>query len=672
MTFKHVFERTTHTALLMISLSVLTVPEQAFSEVEDSFWDNISITAITSQGYISDIEIVEDRVFFATYGGGIFWTSRESGEVLGKLDSASGLGHNLACTLHYDSASGRLWVGTFNGIARLDTVSMRLHFEVAPARYRQTDVTAITSAGERTHFCCYEGLRIYSPPPPSPKVDEVGWQSVQQREPRELWSFLLRPQGLLLNDLYSALVWQDKVWFGGVGSIFCRRVGEEAWRKYDLPEDLCLAQVLDIIPERGGEDTLLLATSEGLYRLNTTTGVVSGAEEFSADAGKVRALAYVGDELYAVTDKGLYLLEKGDEYALLGSNEGLPMGTITSLEADGDKLWVGGEDGAYIYYPAGDIAVPIENPFDLLPHPAVFSLVGGEERLWIGTGDGLAAFSPQDGPLRVDVFPPGTPIFSLALDDDTLYCGTKRGLFACSTAQPLATPKPIPLMEPEPQINDLLVVDGTLLAATERGLFIMDGEETRRLTIPDGLGNNRVFALAQLGGLVYAGTFGGGVAVVDPRNWRIVDRLSREEDGLASDFIFSLEPTSRSLFVGTWEGGLDIYKPEEGVVGNITWGDGLSHTDIWAIYALSPWVVLSVRSVGINVYDFDKGEVVCYLYARRGLGDGYIRDIEYFGDSFWFAGSGGLCRVSAGGEVVGWSPPPVEAGYGSTAEHRNW
>lgn len=255
-------------------------------------WDNLTIQGITSQKYISDIEIVDDKVFFATYGGGIFWVDRDSGEVLGKLDSASGLGHNLASALHYQPDSQRLWVGTYNGIARIDLPSMRLQFTVAPADYRQTDVTAITSAGGYTYFCSYEGLRLYSPPPQPLTIPAVDSQSAQQNPPRQVWSFVFRPQGLILNDLYSAQVVGDNIWFGGVGRVFSRSVAEESWHRYDLPKELSLAQVMDIIPQKDKQNTLLLATSKGVYSLDTISGSLSPAFPDTTSIGKVNALAY--------------------------------------------------------------------------------------------------------------------------------------------------------------------------------------------------------------------------------------------------------------------------------------------------------------------------------------------------------------------------------------------
>ena len=670
----------TITSSLFVWSDPAIMPGTSFAETVDTQsnpWDNLTIQGITSQKYISDIEIVNDKVFFATYGGGIFWVDRDSGEVLGKLDSTSGLGHNLASALYYEPDSQRLWVGTYNGIARIDLLSMRLQFTVAPADYRQTDVTAITSAGGHTYFCCYEGLRLYSPPPQPLPVSAVNTQSAQQNPPRQVWSFMFRPQGLILNDLYSGQVIGNNLWFGGVGRVFSRSVTQESWRRYDLPKELCLAQVLDIIPQKDNQSILLLATSQSVYSLDTITGSLSPAFPDTTSIGKVRALAYGPGGLYVGAESGLYLIEGKDKKAHAKLQKAIPALNITSLSADGEQLWVGSDDGAYIYYPNKKKAQKIDNPFDLLPHPTVFSLAADADRLWVGTGDGLAYFNDTSGLTLCDCFPKETAILSLAVGENTVYCGTKRGLFAIPKTGEFPVSYPIPLtqskptlFEPEPEINAILLVGDTICAGTEEGLFIIHNGKIARLAEADNLGNNQVSALVQLGELIYAGTFGGGVAVIDPKSWKVVDCLNRAEDNLASDFIFSLEATSKSLFIGTWQGGMDVYQPGSGVVGNITWGDGLSHTDVWAIFAESPWAVLSVRSVGINVYDFDRNEVVCYLFARQGLGDGYVRDIAYFADSFWFAGSGGLSRVFLGAETSGWKPPQMESATDSTA--RNW
>ncbi|HUV85526.1 MAG TPA: hypothetical protein VMX79_00255, partial [bacterium] len=97
-------------------------------------------------------------------------------------------------------------------------------------------------------------------------------------------------------------------------------------------------------------------------------------------------------------------------------------------------------------------------------------------------------------------------------------------------------------------------------------------------------------------------------------------------DGLSSDVLFSLAADDEHIYVGTYDKGVDVLDAALRFEKNISWGDGLSHTDIWAEAADPPWLWLAIRGVGVNAYNLETGDVRRY-YARYGLGDEYCKSV---------------------------------------------
>jgi hypothetical protein len=154
------------------------------------------------------------------------------------------------------------------------------------------------------------------------------------------------------------------------------------------------------------------------------------------------------------------------------------------------------------------------------------------------------------------------------------------------------------------------------------------------------------------GGLVYYNENGGAEAVTE---------------GISSDIIFSLAADESRVYVGTFDKGVDILDAELAFERNITWGDGLSHTDIWAEAVVGPWLWLSIRGVGVNAFNLETGDVRRY-YARYGLGDEYCKSIivlptEGPGVKLAFGTASGVAILEYEGEPPDYAADDYDGSY---------
>ncbi|UCH79137.1 MAG: hypothetical protein JSU81_04095, partial [Candidatus Coatesbacteria bacterium] len=163
-------------------------------------------------------------------------------------------------------------------------------------------------------------------------------------------------------------------------------------------------------------------------------------------------------------------------------------------------------------------------------------------------------------------------------------------------------------------------------AGTSHGILQLDEEfGLRRLyaKFPRYEGEP-VRALLPSGPLMLCASQGGGLAYINPDSGHFA--VKKAGEGISADVLFSLAADDEHIYVGTYDKGVDVLDKDLNFERNVTWGDGLSHTDIWAVAADPPWLWLAIRGVGINALHLETGEVRRY-YARYGLGDEYCKAI---------------------------------------------
>jgi diguanylate cyclase (GGDEF)-like protein len=435
---------------------------------------------------------------------------------------AEGLPQNTVHALALDR-EGLLWVGTQDGVARYD--GRRWEGVQLPVARRTRYVRCLFvdragalwfgTQGAGLLRLNGEGWRVFSPSPggqPGERVNAIAETEVGGR--RQLW-VALHDEGVAAFD----------------GS---------AWRRWTTAEGLPADRVWDLLPPASaGDDSLWIATSEGLARLRVASGRVERLP--GAPAVSFSSLARTRDPagreiLWAGSyGEGLYRFA-GGTWTRFGRAEGLRSTFLTDLEPrpEGrDGIWIA-TDGGGIAELAGDRVHALDlGP--LFDSGAAYRLLAttdaqGAAALWVGTRN--------NGLLRVSE-------------------GLWRAVHPVAEA-PAAT------------VSALLVrADGgggvELWAGLDgRGLALWRQGTWRRFDRASGaLANDTVLALAETrqvgpGPRVWAGTRNGGLASWDGSRW---SRFDRAGGALPHDLVQALlevpEPggTNR-LWVGTRGGAV--------------------------------------------------------------------------------------------------------------------
>jgi len=619
---------------------VLVVAAAAFpAAAAEARWDNA-----VSRTHVSDILADGEAVWFTFLGGGVAGYEPLTAKAT-YYTAAEGLVHNYVTAAAADA--GHLYFATRNGLATLPRGGGEFHATVRMWGFAHNDCTAVASDGRYVCVATLEGARRYDlrhgeitfgkiPP-------EQGPAARLSPQIEDGWTVYVTPAGVVLDDLYSITPAEEAIYWGGRGRLFASGRGAEGWR--EVPTQLPpMAVVRDVLP-RDGE--LVIATDAGLFefdgeRTSRAPGVLGRLD--------VReALSFAGLEYYA-TAEGLFVRRTdGEAFTFasgtgaawkkakearkkksplwrLGAADGLPSSRCTALAGWGETVVVGTENGACFLEPAtGDIRpVPLARG---LPPEGVYALAYGDGRLLAATPRGLASLDDGDY-AATKVALPGAwnDVRDVRVHRNEVLLVSRAGLIS------------VPGNGGEPKTFDLRTGKGMgegMCAVKIKDYYVL-GTTTTLLPIykmvladtwyceGEELPPYPVRALLRSRGKLIVATLGGGLAHVDLPD-RVISKLTAGA-GISADVLFSLAADDEHIYVGTYDKGVDVLDKNLNLERNVTWGDGLSHTDIWAVAADPPWLWLAIRGVGINALHLETGEVRRY-YARYGLGDEYCKAI---------------------------------------------
>jgi len=562
-----------------------------------------SVVNLSSPSNPTDVALFNNKVYVSTFGGGIVELD-ENLKYIRTITSADGLGVNLIQSLWL--ADDKLWYGTIEGVGFIDKGGKPTYI-YSPGNYRLIDVNDICECKDDVWFATEEGALRYN-------------------KLLDSWNLHFSEDGAILNDLYSVTSIDDRVYFGGVDRVFWYDYTENKWGHRNLTDKYSGIYINDIKELYG---KLLIATTNGLYeyipsedRLNypffnikseagsiytdskdIIVGLKGAIIKFNIESGRVEMAEILGD------------MDRGE--------------VIKSISEIGNKIIVITENGAFRLDSNKAYKLDLGGT---LPGPAVYDIESIGEDILVATLNGVVMC--KNGKIDKMFYTKATvPPQSVGFIDGKIAVGTKFGLYTIEDGQF----RYIKL----PSVNDIIMSGEKIYIATDAGIYILNELESieRTIDITSGLPNNRISDLEIYKDKIYIATLGGGLAVVDPIDDRTLS-LPESLKEIDTDYIFSLSSTNDLLFIGTWDRGLFIYNGTD--VKNITWGDGLRHTDIWAMDLYYPYLFLSVRACGIDIYDIEKGVVVGYISSSDGLGSDYIRSIKVIGDNVYFGSAGGL------------------------------
>ncbi len=415
------------------------------------------------------------------------------------------------------------------------------------------------------------------------------------------------------------------------------------FKQYSLKEGLSRSGVYDILQDNKG--FLWVATEGGGlckfdgYNFKTYTRFNGLAAEkirviFEDDSG----IIWLG------TTNGLSYYDQ-NKFISLTVNNGITDNFIRSIAQDHEgNIWVGTNRGiSIIDGNEKEVSKKLKTNFSL-PHKKVRSLQAQGEIMWIGTDEGLCKYendqieviSTEDG-LASDL------ILSLFIDKkNQLWVGTEGGLNKISnnSIQEWTTENGLIADRVRTITEDHL---GNIWVGTSQGISIFNSESFINLNKQNGLPNERIrcFATDSFNN-VWIGTFFGGIMRFNHQDFIAYTPT----DGLVSNQILSIaEDEQGGIIVGTYDGVSKLKITNEKLVETktLTTKEGLSNNTVKAIFKDDNNFYWYGTDKGITIIKDNK---IRYIDKEQGLKNDEITVISKFNDTYWIGTKGGVGQIT--------------------------
>ncbi|MBB6066386.1 diguanylate cyclase (GGDEF)-like protein [Pseudoxanthomonas broegbernensis] len=405
---------------------------------------------------------------------------------------------------------------------------------------------------------------------------------------------------------------------------------------WGVEQGLPQISVLSIAQDPSGY--LWFGTQGGLARFDGTRFFRYTQHDADALGSHVQALrADPGGRLWIGTSQGLLVLEQGRFRTLdpARAPDG-PSGTfsVAALALDGDgRMLVGGPDGVYVA--EGDRLAPLH----ALSGPAL-SLLPREDGLWIG-GIGQVLRTEADGlhPLPLPTAARGAQVTALVETADGIWAGTSQGLFHLRDGawRRLGGGEREAAAPVEALCADR---DGNLWVATSGQLKrIRDGRIAER--IEDAPAGNAIRALFEdRNGNLWLGSMIGGVT----RLWDGWTRRLSVPEGLGNPVLWAIAGAPDGEI---WVGGSDgVDAWSGGHFQRRVPGARLPHPEAYSLLAEADRTWIGTRA-GAAVLRHGRVETPAALAPMRSAQiNGIVRDRAR---RLWFATTQGLFMLPPGG-----------------------
>ena len=506
----------------------------------------------------------QGQLWIGTYGGALSVLRR------GRLATFQLPGvpeSTLISCLH--ATERALWIGTWGGgLYEFDGRAWLRHG--APGDALPQTVTAVTHYQGTTWAGSYEhGLWQHL---------TDGWHQVSVPQ---------LPDGATINSL---AVMQGRLWVATDVGLWRGESGQ--WQCYTQEHGLPDPNVMRVVPAPGG-DTVACTYGGGLARLDGRHW-----ETVAAPCYFIHDCVYDMDGAWLATRDGLYR-SSGGPWRRAGPNAGLPAGQIMSLAVHQRHLWIGLFRQGVVEYDGRRFTDRSGSHGPLNPWVNQLRQIDG--RLYAATHRGLVEWNKQQwrpvepvgkGGLCAALV--GTSVLSVAGDREHLWAASIDSVRRGFPVGGISDIRPDGWQRYflrhgliDFHVYSMTVDKGVLWAGTQGGLSRFDGRTWTSYSASGGqLPHNWVSALVHDGQRLWAGTYGGGVAMYDGHAWHHHGRAQ----GLPSRMI---QPGSGCVehgrvWFGTVDAGAVVYDgarwhavgpqhglPSQTVTSIAAWGDAI-------------------------------------------------------------------------------------------------
>ncbi|WP_028306374.1 ligand-binding sensor domain-containing protein [Desulfitibacter alkalitolerans] len=615
---------------------------------------------------LSVSSIVQDRygfVWFGTQGGLNFYNGRQMKIIRNNPFEDDGLVHNLIQTMYYDEKQNELWIGTYNGLSRyfIDENSF-VNYTVETNGLSNSVVIAITADNSGNVWIgTMEGLNRLDPKSGNIKRYEIPGNVVR--------ALLIDSLGRLLIGSYEGLLYYERetdsikkldielpspfvmvikeftegvitlgLWEGGVVE-YNLETGSMAAKTYADNRIYSLLQTSDGILWIGTWGGGLFATTrdghtyhfpgQGVDQSLPHPVVYSMYQDYSG-------ILWIGTNGGGIAKVNPRKRNYVRFYHDANNPHSLSAGKINSIIRDSSQnLWVAVYNaGLNRYNPAEQKMIKyIHNPSDpnSLPDNSISTILeAGNDKILLGTSAGLFYYHLNtDRFSHYNILPDDTIVYSLAkAGENELWIGTYRsGLY---------------------RYNKL---SGDLRQYN----YINSHNYT--------LSDNLVFALLyDSKGRLWAGTNNGlNLLLPGEENFKIYHRVPGDYNQIACNTIRTLfEDSSGRIWVGTAGGGIALYNEEEDSFRSFTELDGMANNIVTGILEGYDGRIWAATHTGISIIDPVSYEIFV-LTPYDGIGgwefnSGHFRD---FDGTLLFGGLHGISAIPGVYADLDLKPPKV-------------
>lgn len=176
------------------------------------------------------------------------------------------------------------------------------------------------------------------------------------------------------------------------------------------------------------------------------------------------------------------------------------------------------------------------------------------QNLWVGTfRNGIDIFSPGSGKIKHLEDENVREINFLKAQDDTVSAAASSGLINFKddfSFEILTKNEGLPSNSVTHFTNDL--------TATVRGLAFRENGKIRVVSALNGLPNNAIYTILQIGEKIYAGTLGG---LAEIQNKKVVRTFKDSNSNLKANWVTALVSVNERIFIGTYGGGFSELLP---------------------------------------------------------------------------------------------------------------
>lgn len=530
------------------------------------------------------------------------------------LTQTQGLPGTVVQSVLHDR-SGRIWIGTYNGLALLDGSHVQLYTVNEGLSSNVIFSILEDSKGQIWIGTFGGGVNVYS----SGKFKKFGVE-----------------QGLSSN-LVTCL-YEDKegsIWIGTRGGV---SVFEEGYlSKFDTQNGLSHNWVRTIIEDENG--AIWIGTEGGGVSIYDN-GYFSKMDEENGLSNNVVFDLLEDDvgKIWIATAAGVNVYDS-DKLLQYGVDQGLNYPIVESLLQDNEgSIWVGTyggginilKDGAFRYI----------NSKNGLSHDLVISLTqAANGSIWAGTFDGANVYTKGFIQLGTNHGLSHQLVTCLMEEDGgNLWIGTYGEGVSLFDGKDF-----IEYKETEGLTNDIIRSilqdsEGRIWIGTKNGLNVLKDNVITQYGTDQGLSNNIIRCLLEdRKGRIWIGTERGGVNVYD--NGSFTHYTTNE--GLSDNTVFSLlEDTGGDIWIGTLEGGVNIYKDSIFIQYNKE--AGLSHNSVYSLLANKENVWIGTNGGGLNIY---KDGYFVHYDTDHGLAD--LAVMQLASDTFgqvWVGTNNGLSQ----------------------------